>query len=100
MVRKPQFAALRLGLVPTSVIADGRAANPAGPLGGVGRRGALFGGVDDRQQVGLAAFLNQVDRVGIAVDDALEELFAVVVGGEGALRPAADVVQHHGEARV
>ena len=43
---------------------------------------------------------DQLDRVGVAVDDPLEELLAVLVGGEGRLRPAAGVVEHHRQARV
>ena len=38
--------------------------------------------------------------VGIAVDDALEELLAVLVGGQRVLGPASDVVEHDGELRV
>ena len=34
------------------------------------------------QQLGLAALADQLDRVGVAVDDPLEELLAVLVGGE------------------
>src|SRR5262245_1268640 len=36
----------------------------------------------------------QLDRVGLAVDDALEERLAVLVGRQRALRPAAHVVEH------
>src|SRR3954464_3905236 len=42
----------------------------------------------------------QLDRVGLAVDDALEERLAVLVGLERALRPAAHVVEHHGQLGV
>ena len=42
----------------------------------------------------------QRDRVGLAVDDALEELLAVLVGGQRALRPPAHVVEHDRERRV
>src|SRR5215210_692378 len=42
----------------------------------------------------------QLDGVGVAVHDRLEEDLAVLVGGERALRPAANVVQEDREARV
>src|SRR5690349_10033746 len=42
----------------------------------------------------------QLDRVGLAVDDALEEGLAVLVGGQRALRPAAHVVEHDRQLRV
>ena len=48
----------------------------------------------------VAPVADQLDRVGVAVDDPLEEVLAVVVGGERALGPAAHVVQDHGELGV
>src|SRR5579884_4537723 len=37
----------------------------------------------------------QLDRVGLSVDDRLEEPLAVLVGGEGGLGPAAHLVEDH-----
>ena len=42
----------------------------------------------------------QLDRVGIAVHDRLEEHLALLVGGERVLGPCSEVVQQLGEARV
>src|SRR3954464_14389062 len=62
--------------------------------GGGGRVAAL--GRDDQvaHRLGVAG-LEQRDRVGIAVDDALEEVLAVLVGRQRRLRPAAGLVQEH-----
>src|SRR4051794_41982591 len=49
---------------------------------------------------GLVARAQQGDRVGIAVDDLLEERLAVLVGGQRALGPTAHLVEQHGEAGV
>src|SRR3954447_5063367 len=46
------------------------------------------------------AVAQQLDGVGLAVDDALEERLAILVGGQGALRPAAHVVEHDRQLRV
>jgi diguanylate cyclase (GGDEF)-like protein/putative nucleotidyltransferase with HDIG domain len=48
--------------------------------------------------IGVAA--QQLDGVRIAVDDALEELLAVLVGRQSPLRPAANLVEQDREARV
>src|SRR3954451_8592376 len=65
------------------------------------RRGRdVLGGGDQVADGRLVPPPEQLDRVGIAVHDALEELLAVLVGGQRALRPAADLVQQHGEARI
>src|SRR4029079_6201528 len=79
-----------------------------GEDGGADRRQSLrggrfvcpLGGGDQLAHGGLVAGAQQRDRVGIAVDDALEEDLAVLVGRERALRPAADLVEQHGEPRV
>ncbi len=42
----------------------------------------------------------QLDRVGVAVDDRLEELLAVLVGGQVRLRPPARLAEQHRQARV
>jgi site-specific DNA recombinase len=64
-------------------------------LSGQRRGRALFGALDQRQELGLAVFADQLDRVGVAVDDPLEELLAVLVGRQRPLRPAAGVVEDH-----
>src|SRR4051795_1903646 len=46
------------------------------------------------------AVAQQLDGVGLAVDDALEERLAVLVGGQRALRPAPHVVEHDRQLRV
>src|SRR3954451_19345210 len=46
------------------------------------------------------ALAQELDRVGVAVDDPLEERLAVLVGRQRALRPAAHVVEHDRELRV
>src|ERR687898_2352683 len=48
----------------------------------------------------LVAAAQQLDRVGLPVDDRLEELLAVPVGGKGGLRPPAFLVEQHRQARV
>src|SRR5687768_17115290 len=48
----------------------------------------------------LIAAPEQLDRVGVAAHDRLEEDLAVLIGGERALRPAAHLVQEDREARV
>src|SRR3954468_22592578 len=48
----------------------------------------------------LVARPQQLDRVGVAVHDRLEEDLAVLVGRQRALRPATRVVQHLGKASV
>src|SRR5215207_9961165 len=53
--------------------------------------------VADRRLVTAA---EQLDRVGLAAHNRLEEDLAVLVGGEHALRPPADLVQHDREPRV
>ena len=50
--------------------------------------------LDQLEHLGLAALARtQLDRVGVAVDDPLEELLAVLVGGQRRLGPAAGVVR-------
>src|SRR3954464_3790771 len=70
-----------------------------GPGAGGGRE-ALLVLLDQLLDLVLAPFVDQLDRVGIAVDDPLEELLAVLVGGERPLRPAAVVVEDHRQAGV
>src|SRR3954451_23059665 len=75
-----------------------------GPTGRCVRRlrrggGGLRGG-DQVANCLRVARTQQRDRVGLAVDDALEELLAVLVRRQRALRPAAHVVEHHGERGV
>ena len=48
----------------------------------------------------LIAVAQKRDRVGVAADDPLEEDLAVLVGRKCALGPAADLVEHHGQARI
>src|SRR6266508_453728 len=48
----------------------------------------------------LIAAPEQLDRVGVAVHDRLEEDLAVLIGGKRALRPAAHLVQEDREPRV
>src|SRR5919206_5040359 len=48
----------------------------------------------------LIAVPEQLDRVGVAVNDRLEEDLAVLIGGKRALRPAAHLVQENRQARV
>src|SRR5262245_39862943 len=48
----------------------------------------------------LIAVPEQLDRVGVAVHDRLEEDLAVLIGGKRALRPAAHLVEEDREARV
>src|SRR5215210_3515654 len=58
-----------------------------------GRRVGPLRGADqiaDRVDVAVA---QEGHRIGLAVDDRLEELLAVLVGGQRALRPAAGVVE-------
>src|SRR4051794_19799086 len=59
-----------------------------------------LGGRDDVEHRLLVAGAQQRDRVGLAVDDALEERLAVLVGRQRALGPAARVVEHDRQARV
>jgi hypothetical protein len=59
-----------------------------------------LGGGDELEHGGLVACAEQLDRVGIAVDDALEERLAVLVGRQRALRPAAHLVEQHRQAGV
>src|SRR3954447_18508256 len=68
---------------------------------GRGRRRVLLARPRDEVQHGrLVAVAQERDRVRRAVDDRLEELLAVLVGGQRALGPAADVVEHDRQARV
>src|SRR4051794_28217422 len=60
---------------------------------------ALRGG-DQLAHAGLIAVAQQLDRVGIAVDDLLEERLAVLIGRQRALGPSSRLVQEHGQARV
>jgi hypothetical protein len=53
-----------------------------------GRLVAALRGLDEREHVLRLARAQQVDRVGVAVDDLLEERLAVLVGRQRALRPA------------
>src|SRR4051794_32412243 len=69
-------------------------------LSGGGGRVRLLRGLDELAHVLLASGADQFDRIGIAVNDALEELLAVLVGGQRRLRPPAGVVEDHGEAGV
>src|SRR4051812_13287042 len=55
---------------------------------------------DQLMQLIRTAFAQQNDRVRIAVDDALEEVLAVVVSRQCALSPAASVVEDDREIRV
>src|SRR5215204_1145625 len=48
----------------------------------------------------LVAVAEQLDRIGVAVHDRLEEDLAVLVGGQCALCPAAHLVEQHGKACV
>src|SRR4051812_12888433 len=64
-----------------------------------GKRGGA-GRVDERAHAFLVARAQQLDRIGLAVDDALEERLAVLVGGQVALGPAARIVEQLGQARV
>src|SRR3954452_8286693 len=66
-------------------------------LRGAGRR---LRGRDQVAHGRRIAGAQQRDRVGVAVDDPLEEALAVLVRGQRALRPAAHVVEHDGERGV
>src|SRR4051812_4932736 len=48
----------------------------------------------------LIALPEQLDRVGVAVHDRLEEDLAVLIGGQRALGPAAHLVEQHREPRI
>src|SRR3954469_16743142 len=56
--------------------------------------------LDQLAHRGLVAAAEQLDRVRIAVDDALEERLTVLVGRQRALRPPAHLVEQDGQARV
>src|SRR3954447_23199947 len=56
--------------------------------------------LDELAHAAHVAVAQQLDGVGLAVDDALEERLALLVGGQGALRPAAHVVEHDRQLRV
>src|SRR5690348_2032119 len=60
---------------------------------GVNRLGRL----DEVDHGALVAGAQELDRVRGAVDDALEERLAVLVGRQRRLRPAAGVVEEHGQ---
>src|SRR5215217_7563680 len=55
---------------------------------------------DQLAHAGLVTGAQQLHRVGLAVDDPLEERLAVLVGRQRALRPSAHLVEDHREARV
>src|SRR3954469_12210703 len=69
-------------------------------LSGGGGRVRLLRGLDQFADVVLTPGADQLDRIGVAVDDVLEELLAVLISRQRRLRPAAGVVQHYGQARV
>src|SRR4051794_37086871 len=75
------------------------AARMAGRLDGGGLVRALGGG-DQLAHGALVAALEQGDRIRLAVDDALEERLAVLVGRQRALRPPAHLVEQDGQAGV
>ena len=56
--------------------------------------------VGDKPVTARRAVAQQLDRVGTAVDDALEERLAVLIGRQRALRPRARLVQQQGEPRI
>src|SRR3712207_2836117 len=62
--------------------------------------GSHLGGRDDVAHRLLVTGAQELDRVGVAVDDPLEEGLAVLVGREVALGPAARLVEQHRQARV
>src|SRR4026208_840984 len=59
-----------------------------------------LGRLDEVDDAALVPRAQQLDRVRLAVDDALEERLAVLVGGQRRLGPAAGVVEQDGQARV
>src|SRR3954471_8671351 len=61
---------------------------------------ALLRGQDEVTDVLLAALAKQLHRIGVAVDDRLEEDLAILVGGQRALGPAAHLVEQLREPRV
>src|SRR3954447_1391234 len=67
--------------------------------GSGGRRGGLRGCDQVAHRLRVAG-AQERDRVGLAVDDALEEVLAVLVGGQRPLGPSADVIEHDRERRV
>src|SRR4051794_12955371 len=58
-------------------------------------RVTLLRGLDQRLRFVLAPVAGQLNRVRLAVDDSLEELLAVLVGGERRLGPAPGLVEDH-----
>src|SRR4051795_7182734 len=76
------------------------AVRTARTVGVLRRDGRLLRGRDEVAHRPLVAPAQQLDGVGLAVDDALEERLAVLVGGQRALGPAARLVEQHGQARV
>src|SRR3954451_21408736 len=61
------------------------------------------GRLDGCDQVAYGLFValaEELDRIGLAVDDRLEEFLAVVVGGQRPLGPAAHLVEQLGQPRV
>src|SRR4051812_38699455 len=96
------------GLSPTSTMraspCSSRCVRPASGIAaalGRGRRGVPVAGPRDHvEDGGLVAGAQQRDRVRVAVDDRLEELLAVLIGGQRGLGPAADVVEQDRQARV
>src|SRR4051794_26003601 len=71
-----------------------------GDAAGRGRRVLALRGGDQLAHGGLVARAQERDRIGVAVDDPLEEGLAVLVGRQRALRPPARLVQQHLEPRV
>ena len=60
----------------------------------------LLGGLDQRHDIAVAPVADQLDRIGIAVDDLLEEGLAVLIGRQRRLGPAPGFVEQNREPRV
>src|SRR3954453_7046004 len=85
-------------LPPTSTIrarpASSRCVSSSDRLVGLPR------GFDEVAHRRLVAAPQQLDRIGLAVHDRLEEDLAVLIGGQRPLGPAAHLVEQHGEAGI
>src|SRR3954462_18921 len=58
-------------------------------------RVGFLGRLDQSPHVVLAAGSDELDRVGVAVYDPLEELLAVLIRGEGGFTQPRDIVQNN-----
>src|SRR3954447_440190 len=99
-MRAPPVSAADSTSIAFSPVSGFQMTSPACTPSRLSRLGGALRGGDQITHRLLVTGAQQLDRVGLAVHDRLEEDLAVLIGGQVALGPAAHLVQQFGQPRV